>query len=47
MIRRTVYERLFDRLAESPSVRDARPTSDHEGIEMDFVPDGLEETRHG
>lgn len=37
MIRKTVYERLFDRLAESPSVRDARPTPDHEGIEMDFV----------
>lgn len=37
MIRKTIYERLFDQLTDDPRIKDAEPTPDHNGVNITFT----------
>lgn len=37
MIRKTIYERLFDQLTDNPCIKDAEPTPDHNGVNITFT----------
>lgn len=37
MIRKTIYERLFDQLTNDPCIKDAEPTPDRNGVNITFT----------